>query len=140
MIYQPGSITAISYDANGAEIARETTHTAEGETELCLRPDRTALRADGQDLCYLAIDLTGRDGITKSSEDVPVTVTVSGAGSLLALGSAKPNMGECFTEKTHTTYYGKALAVIRAGDSTGRIQVKVSAPGMAEQCVELTVE
>ena len=139
VIYQPGSITAISYDANGAEIARETTHTAEGETELCLRPDRTALRADGQDLCYLAIDLTGRDGITKSSEDVPVTVTVNGAGSLLALGSAKPNMGECFTEKTHTTYYGKALAVIRAGDSTGRIQVKVSAPGMAEQCVELTV-
>ena len=65
---------------------------------------------------------------------------LSGAGSLLALGSAKPNMGECFTEKTHTTYYGKALAVIRAGDSAGKIQIKVSAPGMGEQCVELNVE
>ena len=114
--------------------------TAEGATELCLRPDRTTLHADGQNLCYLAIDLTGRDGITKSSEDVPITVMVSGAGSLLALGSAKPNMGECFTEKTHTTYYGKALAVIRAGDSAGKIQIKVSAPGMGEQCVELNVE
>lgn len=140
VIYQPGTITAISYDGNGAEIARETMRTAEGATELCLRPDRTTLHADGQDLCYLAIDLTGRDGITKSSEDVPITVMVSGAGSLLALGSAKPNMGECFTEKTHTTYYGKALAVIRAGDNAGKIQIKVSAPGMGEQCVELNVE
>ena len=135
--YQPGTITAISYDEAGEEIARETMRTAEGATELCLCADKTLLCADGQDRCYLSIDLTGREGITKSSEDVPVTVTVSGAGSLLALGSAKPNMGECFTEKTHTTYYGKALAVIRAGDSAGKIQVRVSAPDLAEQCVEL---
>ena len=140
VIYQPGTVTAISYDGNGMEIARETLQTADGATELCLRPDRTVLRADGQDLCYLEIDLTGRDGITKSSEDVPITVAVSGAGSLLALGSAKPNMGESFTEKTHTTYYGKALAVIRAGDRAGKIQIKVNAPGMAEQCVELQTE
>lgn len=61
------------------------------------------------------IDLVGTDGVTKSTEDVPITVTVSGAGSLLALGSAKPNMEECFFADTHTTYYGKALAVIRTG-------------------------
>ena len=66
---------------------------------------------------YISIDLTGADGITKSSEDTAVTVEVDGAGTLLALGSARPNMGENFFSDTHTTYYGKALAVVRGGDA-----------------------
>lgn len=85
------------------------------------------------------IDLVGTDGITKSTEDVPITVTVSGAGSLLALGSAKPNMGECFFADTHTTYYGKALAVIRTGNECGKIHIKASAPNLEDQFIELEV-
>ena len=81
----------------------------------------------------------GTDGVTKSTEDVPITVTVSGAGSLLALGSAKPNMGECFFADTHTTYYGKALAVIRTGNECGKIHIKASAPNLEDQFIELEV-
>ena len=45
------------------------------------------------------------DGITKSSEDTAVTVEVDGAGTLLALGSARPNMGEnFFSEYPSETY------------------------------------
>ena len=83
--------------------------------------------------------MVGGNGVTKSTEDVPITVVVSGAGSLQALGSAKPNMGECFFTNTHTTYYGKALAVIRAGNLSGKINVKASAPGLEDQFVELEV-
>ena len=99
--------------------------------------DRNTLKAGTQDLAYLSIDLTGADGITKSSEDTAVTVEVSGAGELLALGSAKPNMGENFFSNTHTTYYGKALAVVRAGDAPGGITVTVRADGMQTRTVEL---
>ena len=84
--------------------------------------------------------LVGENGAVKSTEDVPVTVTVTGAGRLQALGSAKPNMGECFFSDTHTTYYGNALAVIRVGTTSGKIQVKVSAPGLENQFVELDVQ
>lgn len=64
---------------------------------------------------------------------------ISGAGSLLALGSAKPNMGECFFADTHTTYYGKALAVIRTGNECGKIHIKASAPNLEDQFIELEV-
>ena len=46
-------------------------------------------------------------------------------------------MGENFFSNTHTTYYGKALAVVRAGDAPGGITVTVRADGMQARTVEL---
>ena len=128
-----------SYDSNGKEISRTSMTTAGKETRLQIIPEKLSLRPNSQDLCYVNIDLVGTDGVTKSTEDVPITVTVSGAGSLLALGSAKPNMGECFFADTHTTYYGKALAVIRTGNECGKIHIKARAPNLEDQFIELEV-
>lgn len=137
--YEPGTITAISYDEKGEELSRNSLKTAEGKTQIRLHTEKDVLSPTGQDLCYLNIDLTGEDGTVKSSEDCPVTVEVSGAGTLQALGSARPNMEENFYYKTHTTYFGKALAVIRAGREAGDIHIKVSAAGMKEQTVTIPV-
>ena len=139
VVYVPGTTTALSYDSNGKEISRTSMTTAGKETRLQMIPEKLSLRPNSQDLCYVNIDLVGKDGVTKSTEDVPITVTVSGAGSLLALGSAKPNMGECFFADTHTTYYGKALAVIRTGNECGKIHIKASAPNLEDQFIELEV-
>lgn len=133
--YKPGTITAISYDVSGKEIGRSSLATAVGKTVLRLTAEKETLCADGQDLCYLNIELTGEDGTLKVSEDCPVHVEVTGAGELLALGSARPNMGENFHSPTHTTYYGKALAVIRAGNTAGKTIVKVSAPNLEEKTI-----
>ena len=135
VVYEPGTVTAVSFDAKGTEIGRSMLSTAMGKTQLNVYGDKKFLRADGLDLCYLAIDLTGEDGTLKVSEDRPVTVTVEGAGELIALGSARPNMGESFLSDTHTTYYGKALAVIRPKEETGEIRVTVRSPQLDEKRV-----
>lgn len=139
VVYEPGTITAISYDGEGKEQSRTSMKTAAGPAELRVVADRSTLQAKTQDLAYISIDLTGADGITKSSEDTAVTVEVDGAGTLLALGSARPNMGENFFSDTHTTYYGKALAVVRGGDAPGKITVTVRAKGLPAKTLELEV-
>lgn len=139
VVYEPGTITAISYDGEGKEQSRTSMKTAAGPAELRVVADRSTLQAKTQDLAYISIDLTGADGITKSSEDTAVTVEVDGAGTLLALGSARPNMGENFFSDTHTTYYGKALAVVRGGDAPGKITVTVKAKGLPAKTLELEV-
>ena len=47
-------------------------------------------------------------------------------------------MAETFVSDAHTTYYGKALAVIRAGYDAGQIRVTVSGEGLETK--ELTIE
>ena len=91
-------------------------------------------------MCYLDIDLVGDNKITKSSADCKVTVKVEGAGTLQAFGSARPNMGEDFYSDTHTTYYGKALAVVRAGYEPGEIKVTVSAEGLKPRTLAVKVD
>ena len=139
VIYVPGKLTAVAYDRNGKEISRSMLKTAEGKTVFRLKPERKELYANGQDLCYLHIDLCGENGVIKSSVDQKVTVAVEGSGTLQALGSARPHMAENFYSDTHTTYYGKALAVIRAGYEPGEIKVRVSGDGMETKEISILV-
>ena len=84
--------------------------------------------------------LTGKDGITKSSVDLPVTVEVTGPGKLLALGSARPAPTESFCGNTHTTFLGKAQAIIMSDTDSGEIKVKVSSPSLETSELTLNVK
>lgn len=126
--YMPGSLIAISYDESGNELGRDALQTATGETQLQLVADKSMLNADGQDLCYLKIDLVGENGVVKASEDREVTITVEGAGILAGFGNAAPCTEEIYTDATHSTYYGRCMAVIRTTTDAGDIRISVSAP------------
>lgn len=136
--YEFGKIEAVAYQ-NGREISRSTLESAKGKTQISLKAEKEELQANGQDLCYLNIDLVGENGITKSSVDQKLTVTVTGAGSLQAFGSARPHMKENFYSETHTTFYGKALAIIRAGYEPGEIQVTVLGEKLESKKIKLDV-
>lgn len=138
--YVPGKIEAVCLDAFGEEVSRSALKSASGEMSIQLSPEKTVLAANGQDLCFLNLDLVGENGVTVSSRDQKLTVKVEGAGTLQAFGSARPNMAENFYSDTHTTFYGKALVVVRAGYEPGTIKVTVSGEGLEDQSVEIEVK
>ena len=70
------------------------------------------------------MNIEGDNGIVESNADRKLTVTVEG-GELLAFGSANPCTEEQYHTGSFTTYYGSALAVVRAGEA-GTISVKAS--------------
>jgi beta-galactosidase len=129
-IYQPGELTAISYAANGEEIARSSLKTASQQLHLHIDADVSELKADGVDLAYINILLGDENGIVNPLADRLVSVHVEGAGSLLGFGSANPLTEESFTDHTHTTYLGRSLAVVRVGLEAGIVNVTVS----TEEC------
>ena len=137
--YEPGTLEALAFDDTGAIISSAKLVSATGPTEIALRLDRTVLKANGQDLCFVDIDLVGDNGVTKSSVDMPLHVSVEGSGTLQAFGSARPNMVEDFVSDCHTTYYGKALAVVRSGHEPGEICLLVSGEGIAKKEVVIRV-
>jgi len=121
--------------ADGEETGRSRLVSAGKETVISLTPEKKVLYANGQDLCFLNIGITDRNGIVKSSQDRKLSVTVTGGGTLQAFGSARPTMAENFTGTEHTAYYGRALAVIRAGYRPGIIRVEVTGPDLEKQTV-----
>jgi len=139
-VYQPGELRAVAYDRGGRETGRAVLCSASGALDLRVQPESTALRADGADLAYIHIALAGTDGIVDPLAERLVTVRVEGAGSLQGFGSANPLSQERFTDDTHTTYQGRALAVVRAGNQAGSVRVEVSAPGCQTRILVLPVQ
>ncbi|WP_235480813.1 glycoside hydrolase family 2 TIM barrel-domain containing protein [Agromyces sp. Leaf222] len=126
--YRPGTLTAVAY-VEGVESGRVELTTAGTSLALEARPDRPVLRADGTDLGYLALALTDGNGVVRNGVDRSVTVTVDGPAILQALGSGNPVTTESFRSATHTTFDGRALAIIRP---TGAGEITVTA--MADGC------
>jgi beta-galactosidase len=136
--YQPGELTAVTY-RNGRESGRTTLRSADGATRLTAAADRDVLVADDADLAFISIELRDPAGTLVTSEDRRVAVSVEGAGVLQALGSARPDNAERYDAGEHTTFDGRALAVVRP-TGAGAITVTVTADGLEPVALTLTAE
>ena len=56
-----------------------------------------------------------------------------------ASGSGNPRMEEYYYENTHETFYGRMMAIVRAGNEKGTAKLTVSAEGMDSVTVEIPV-
>lgn len=120
--YESGELTAVSYDGKGQEIGRQTLKTAGEETVLRVMPEEKTVRAGG--LAFIRLEYTDSEGIWKPMEKHTLKVTVE-HGTLAGLGNACPYKKGSFGGDTTDTYFGDALAVVRA-DGTGPVKVTVS--------------
>lgn len=138
LAYEPGELTAVSYE-DGEETGRFSLVTAGEEIRLCVESDRTSLCADGEDLAFITVKLTDEKGIENLSASKEVSVSVEGAGRLEGFGSAKPDSLGSYDDPKWETYDGYVMAVVRAGEEEGIIQVSVLAEGCREQRLEIPV-
>jgi beta-galactosidase len=105
---------------------------------LGVRADRSEIRADDSDLALVDITLEDKNGNVATHLDRPVIVKVKGNGVLQALGSARPITEERFDGATHTTFDGRALAIVRP-TRKGAIEVTVSAEGCEDVTTTINV-
>ena len=120
--YAPGTLKAVAYDAHGSELSSSCLQTAEAPLHIAVHPEKERL-APGE-VAYLPIAMEGANGVVESNGDRKLSIRVEG-GELLGFGSANPRTQERFDAGEYTTYYGHALAVIRAG-APGKVTVTVT--------------
>lgn len=134
--YRRGELRAVAY-RGGEQVGEHRLCTRSEELRLTVAADRSELRADGTDLAYLLLDVTDDQGILATDVTAPITVTVEGPAVLAGLGSADPKQTEGFGDATHTTYDGRALAIIRP-TGPGAVTVTVQSPELPDRVVTLT--
>ena len=117
--YEPGILRA---EAGGQRV---TLATAGEPAALRLTADRTVLAADGQDLCYVTVEVVDRDGRLCPDAAIPCSAVVRGEGQLMAFASADLKDTEPSTSPRVTTWKGRALLVVRSTAHKGKLQVSV---------------
>lgn len=136
--YAPGVLRAVGYTAGRADGAFAL-HTVESAA-LCLTCGQTELTADGEDLAFCLIHFADAAGGDDLSARHAVTVRVEGAGTLEALGSANPSSEERYDTAETAAYDGYCLAVIRAAETAGLIQITVTAETGEEKQLSIRVK
>lgn len=135
--YEAGIIEAVAY-IDGIEVGRHKLVTA-GKPVLRVRKECENIRAGTNDLCFVNIEFTDKNGVLCTSTKKKINICVEGAANLQGSGSSNPRTIENYFDTVHETFDGRALAVVRAGEETGMATIKVTADGFKEVIVEIPV-
>lgn len=136
--YAPGVLKAVSYDAAGHEIGSSILQTAGDSEKLTLIAEENKIAADGEDLAYIAVNITDEAGNLKMTTDKKVRVSVEGEGVLMAVGSGNPVTEESFFDGEYTSWHGRVLVIVKSTDTSGTIKVTAQAEGMDRAQIEIT--
>lgn len=112
--YEPGVLTVIAYEAGGRETGRSELLSADAPLHISVNPEKK--EAKSGEIVYVPVNIEGNNGVIESNADRKISVEVEN-GELLAFGSANPCTKEQYHTGSFTTYYGRALAVVRVGEA-----------------------
>lgn len=133
--YAEGELVAVAY-SGGREQARSSLRSATGSAVLHAFPDRRELVADHRDLAFVTLELRDPAGTLVTNHDRVLHAELSGAGVLQGFGSARPVNDEGYRTGTHTTFEGRALAIVRP-TGEGPIVLTVSGDGLDDVTVNM---
>ncbi|NLV92258.1 MAG: glycoside hydrolase family 2 protein [Firmicutes bacterium] len=137
--YEPGILECVAWKG-GQRVASDKLQTSGKAAKMVMTPDRSVIKADGMDLCFIPIQLFDEDGVPVVAESIEVSVKVEGAGVLQGLGSGNPKTEENYGTGKRYTFEGQVLACVRAGRTPGQIRVEATAEGLPPAVVEIRCE
>ena len=140
VVYQPGEIKVVAYDADGKAVAEKVIRTAGKASAIRLTPDREVLKADGEDLCYVNVSLVDKDGNPVPVDSRLVKVKVTGAGSFKAIANGDPTCLESFQQPQMHLFSGQLTVLVQAASQPGDITVEVSGKGVKKAILKIKTE
>ena len=130
--YEEGVLTAVAYDEQGREIARQDRYSFGDSARLVLYPEKKEIEADGRDLLFVQIGTVDAKGRPVENACDRVQVEVTGEGRLVGLDNGDSTDYDSYKGKSRRLFNGKLLAMIQAGEKAGEIKLKVSGKGLAD--------
>lgn len=148
--YEPGEITAIAYDGEGREIARESRHSFKEAKRLVLEADKAALSGDGEDMCFVTVSAVDEDGYPVENAMNYVELSLEGQGRLLGMDNGDSTDYNAYKGNVRKLFNGKLLAVVASGpvstgsrtggEQEGKIRITVTGQGLEPAGLEIPVE
>lgn len=127
--------TLVAKGVNGLDtVAVHSLRTTGQPERLRATADRTTLWADGQDLCYVQVELQDRDGLLVQHEERTIKASLSGEGELVGFISSDLRRTTPFTSTEARTHFGRAMAIVRTTRKSGDLTLSFQAEGMDSPC------
>ena len=132
--YEPGELKVVVYDENGKEVGTQTVKTAGAAAQIQLTGDLGAavkpLKADGEDMTFITVNILDQDGILVPDADNSIQVGVTGAADFKGICNGDATSTEVFTKPTMKTFHGQLVIGIQSNGKQGDATIKVTGKGL----------
>jgi beta-galactosidase len=132
VVYEPGTLEAIAYKKGKRLTSKvETTGPA---VEVVLKPYKTTLLADGQDVAVMNITAVDKEGREVPTANQLIKFSLKGDAKIIGVGNGDPSSHEadkCADGAWQRSLFnGKCQVLVQAGKTVGGIQFEASAEGL----------
>lgn len=134
--YVTGKLKAVGYDGK-KQVATAELNSAGKASKIRLTTDRSSINADGQDLCYITVELADEKGVRNPKAENKVTFEIDGPGTIIGVGNANPVSLESFQGSERKAWHGRCLVIVRSDTVPGKITLNASSEGMLTEKIEL---
>lgn len=140
VVYQPGEVKAVAYNADGSVAGEKIIRTAGKPDHLVLTADRKSMKADGEDLLYITVQVADKDGNIVPTDSREVKFTAKGAGRFRATANGDPTSVRLFHLPEMDLFSGAATAIVQAADKPGTLTFEARAKGVRPARLVIPVE
>lgn len=123
--YEKGEIKVVVYDEQGNKAGEKTVKTAGKPAKLQLTADRSTIAADGNDLAFITVSLTDKNGTLCPDADHLLEFKVTGAATFNSVCNGDATSLEVFTEPTMKLFHGQLVVVVQASTAPGKATLTV---------------
>lgn len=124
IVYAPGELKVVAYK-KGKIWAQEIVKTTGEASNIGLNADRVNIKADGQDLSFVTVKITDKNGLQVPRSKNRIKFDISGPGEIVAVDNGDATDPESFQSDNRRAYNGLALIVIRSiKGQSGKITIK----------------
>jgi beta-galactosidase len=134
--YSAGVLKAVGVE-NGKAMETKMLQTAGTPAKIELTADRNKLVANGQDLCFIHIDITDKDGVLQPNAANTLQFKIEGAGTIVGVANADMKDGDSYIGNSRKAWQGKALVVIKSNHQPGEIKLTVTADGLEKAALKI---
>ncbi|MEL0455909.1 glycoside hydrolase family 2 TIM barrel-domain containing protein [Flavobacteriaceae bacterium SZ-1-7] len=135
--YKVGELKAVGVSEEGKEVESTLLKTAGEATKIKLNADRQTIKSDAQDLVYVTVEITDKDGILNPNASNRLQFNVTGPGVIVGVDNANLKDTDLYVSNIRKAWNGRAMVVIKSMREAGDINLEVIADGFQTENLKI---
>ncbi len=127
--YAAGTLKAIGYNGR-KKVKTLELKTAGTPVSIKASADRTEIRANGQDLSYITLELLDKNGVRNFLANDMLDFKIEGPGEIVAVANANPRSLESYTASQRKAWRGRCMVIIKSTALSGDIKLTTSSENL----------
>lgn len=134
--YTNGELKAVGVVDN-KEVETTVLQTSGDAAKIKLITDRTKIVANGQDLSFVTVEVTDKDGKLQPNAENSLEFNISGPGIIAGVDNANIKDIDPYVGTSRKAWHGRALVVIKSTKIAGTIKLSVGSHGLNNVTTEI---